>query len=739
MSTEFKIIGTRQPKIDAFERVSGRARYTSDVTLPGMLHLKVLRSPYPHAQVRNIDVGKALSLSGVKAILTHKDMPAFRWHPEMPVLTDVARFVGDDIAVVAAVDEETALEALDLIKVDYQVLPFVLDAEEALKPGAPKLFPEGNLFGGKPVTVSRGDVEKGFRDADLVYERKYNTNLLQHATREPRVCVAQWEAGKLTAWDSTQCTFDVQKGLAQALRIPISKVRVICDFMGGGFGDRSTAERYDVLAALVARKTGRPARIEFDREESFLAGHHRYPVTFYLKYGVKNDGTLIAIQAKAVADMGGYPHFGGAVGSMEVILTSYRCPNLKTESYSVCTNKPEGGFMRCVGHPQATFPQEVHMDAIAEKLGMDPVEFRLKNHARLEDGNQDRKIPFSSNGMAECIKKGAEAFKWKEKWQKPLSSTGPIKKGFGMALHTCRHGAMAPGMPSSGMVRVNVDGTVNVFTGTADLGGGQKGTMAMIAAEAIGVPLDSVFVTSADTDVTTDTAGTTGSRQTITGGTGIILAAKDAKNQLLDIAAAELKKDKKDITISEGRVYVAGSQTAIPLGDIARKAPGPIMGRGVGKAPTNVVVHTFATHFAEVEVDTRTGAVRVVQLVAVHDMGRAINVMATENQIEGGATQGIGFCLSEEQIMDRATGICVNPSYLDYKVATIKDVPEIVPVMVESIEPTGPFGAKGIGEPPYSAAAPAITNAIYNAIGVRFSEIPINNRSILASLAKSKA
>ena len=739
MSTEFKIIGKRQPKIDGFERVSGRARYASDVSFPGMLHLKILRSPYPHARIVNMDVGKALSLSGVKAILTHKDMPAHRWHPAMPVLTDVARFVGDDIAVVAATDEEIAQEALDLIKVEYQVLPFVLDPEKAMKPDAPKLFPNGNLIGGKPIVVTRGNLEKGFQEADLVYEGKYQTNLLQHAMREPRVCVAQWEAGSLTVWDSTQCTFDVQKDLAQALRIPMSKVRVICDFMGGAFGDRSTGERYNVLAALIARKTGRPARIEFDREESFLAGHHRYPVTFYMKYGVKKDGTLTAIQGKLVADMGAYPHFPGAGGTMEVILTTYRCPNLKVEGYSVCTNKPEGGFMRCVGHPMGTFPQEVHMDAIADKLGMDPVELRMKNYARLEDGNQDKKIPFSSNGFAECIARGAETFKWKERWQKALSSTGPVKRGLGMAIHTCRHGSMAPGKPCSGMVRVNEDGTVNVFTGTADIGGGQKGTMAMIAAEAIGVPLESVFVTSADTGMTTDTFGTTGSRQTITGGTGIILAAKDAKNQLLDIAAAQLKVDKKDITISEGKVYAAGSQNGIPLGNIAAKAPGPITGRGIGKAPTNVVVHTFATHFAEVEVDTRTGAVKVVKLVAVHDCGRAINTMATESQIEGGATQGIGFGLLEEQITDRATGICVNPSYLGYKVPTIKDIPEIVPVIVESIEPNGPFGAKGIGEPPYSAPAPAITNAIYNAIGVRFSELPINNRAILASLAKAKA
>src|SRR5271157_331145 len=731
MSSQFKIIGTRQPKVDAFERVSGRAKYASDFYLPRMLYLKTLRSPYPHARIVSIDTSKANGLPGVAVVLTHKEMPAYEWHAGMPILTDVARFVGDDVAVVAARDEDTAQEALDLIKVEYQKLPFVLDPEEALKPNAPKLYPEGNLIGGKPTVVSRGDVEKGFAEADLIYEARYRTNLLQHATREPRVCVAAWEAGKLTIWDSTQYSFDVQRGVAKALKIPMSKVRVVCDFMGGGFGDRSGPERYNVLAALVARKTGHPARIEFSREETFVAGHHRYPIVLYLKYGVKKDGTLTALQAKAIADMGAFAHVQGAVGTMEVVMSTYRCPNMKGESYSVTTNKPEGGYMRCVGHPQGTFSQEVHMDIIAEKLGMDPVEFRLKNYARLEDGDQFRKIPFSSNGMEECIKRGAETFKWNERWRKPVSSEGPIKRGLGMAIHACRHGGMFPGMPSSGMVRVNSDGTSNVFTGTSDLGGGQKGTMAMIAAEEMGVPLESVFVTATDTDVTTDTSGSTGSRETITGGTGAKLAAADAKNQLLDIAAAEFKTDKKNMIISEGMIYTRGSEKGVPLGEIAAKAPGPIVGRGIGIAPLNVIFHSFAADFVEVEVDTRTGAVKVIKLVAVHDLGRAINKLAAENQIEGGAIQGIGFALTEEQLLDRATGVSINPSYLDYKVLTAKDFPEIIPIMVESVDPYGPFGARGVGEPPYSVPAPAITNAIYNAIGVRFSEIPLTKRAVL--------
>jgi CO/xanthine dehydrogenase Mo-binding subunit len=740
MSSEFRVIGKRQPKVDGFEKVTGRAKYSSDISLPGMLCLKILRSPYPHARIVSIDTSQALALPGVKAVLTAKDMPAFRPNPWMPILTEVARFVGDDIAVVAAVDEDTAIEALGLIKVDYQVLPFVLDPEEALKANSPKLFPEGNLIGGAPAVVNRGDVEKGFAEADVVYAARYKTPILQHATAESRVAIAQWEGGRLTIWDSTQGPFEVQKGIAKALHIPQSKVHVICEFMGGGFGDKGNPGRHQILAALIARKTGRPARIELDRDELYLAGLHRYPAVIDLKYGAKKDGTLTAIHAKVIADTGAYAQFAAAaLGVLQIPMDVYRCPNMRGEGYTVSTNNPPTGPMRCVGHPQGTFAQEVHMDVMAQKLGMDPVELRLKNYARLEDGDQFRKIPFTSNGMEECIKRAAETFGWKEKMRTATSQAGPIKKGFGVAVHACGHGGMPAGMPLSGMVRLNADGTLNVFSGASELGCGQKTTMAMIAAEELGVLLENVFVTTADTDMTTDTGSTSGSRQTITGGTGVKMAAADAKNQLLDVAAAELKADKKDLSIRDSMVYLAGSDKGIPLDQITAKMPGGvIVGRGVMRIPTNVFFHTFAAQFAEVEVDTRNGHVKVLKIVAAHDLGRAINPLTAENQIEGGAIQGMSFGLSEDQIYDKATGICVNPNHLNYKLLTIKDVPEIVPIMVESVDKYGPFGAKGIGEPPYSPPAPAIANAIYNAVGVRCSELPITNRAILMGLKAAK-
>ncbi len=740
MSSEFAIIGTRQPKIDAFEKVSGRAKYASDISLPGMLHLKILSSPHPHARVVGIDVAKALALPGVKALLTYKDVPKFQWHAGMSILTGSPRFVGDNIAVVAAVSEEIAIEARELIKVQYEVLPFVLDAEEALKPNAPKIAPEGNLFGGKPQVVSRGDIAKGFAEADLVYEARYRTPLLQHATAEPRVAVAQWEGGKLTVWASVHGVFEVQKGLSKALNLPMSKIRVVCEFMGGAFGDRSTLERTEILAALVARKTGHPARLELDREECYLAGHHRYPTVIDLKYGVKKDGTLTAMHCKVIGDMGGYFHLHGAAGVMETLQILYRCPNMKGESYSVLTNKPEGGNMRCIGHPMATFAQEVHMDVIAEKLDMDPVELRLKNHGRREDGDQFRKIPFSSNGMRECIERGAEAMQWNERWQpKPVAAAGPIRRGVGMAIHACRHGGFMVGQPCSGIVRINQDGTVNVLTGAVDVGGGQKTTMGMIAAEELGVPFSSIYVTSADTDVTTDTGTTTASRQTMMGGNGARRAAADAKSQLLDLAAEELKTDKKDLSIRQGMIYKRGEEKGVPIAQIAGKNPNPIIGRAVAKAPTDVIFHNFAANFAEVEVDTRTGTVKVVKIVAAHDLGRVINMLTTEGQFEGGLTQGTAFALGEQQVIDPSTGISLNANHLDYKISSIQDYPlEMVPIMVESVDPYGPFGAKGVAEPVYAVIAPAIANAVYNAIGVRFAELPISKRAVLAGLKAVK-
>ena len=470
MSRPFKVIGTKVERVDALERLSGEARFASDIYLPGMLYVKVLRSPHPHARVVKIDTGKASALPGVKAVITAADVPGISIHKrdsapfyEMPALATIARYAGDEIMAVAAVDEDTAQEAIELVNVDYEVLPFVLDAEEAVKPGAPRLYPEGNALQEAADTVVRGSVEEGFRQADIILEDKYRTQLVQHVTPEPRVTISAWTGNRLTLWDSHKHPFNLRTHLARALKLKVNQIRIDTHYIGGDFGDKTFLERTHIITALLARKTGRPCRLEYSREDNFLCAHHRYPTTWYLRYGAKRDGTLTAMDVRLYADLGAYYHLDGAFESLLTPKGVYRCPNVKLVGYNVFTNKPEGGHMRCVGHPAGTFPGEVHMDRLAEKLGIDPLAFRIKNYARKEDGDQDRKWPFASNGLAECARQGAASIGWEGRWRPPGTSPGPVKKGLGVAFHSCRHGAITP--PMSAVIKLDPDGTVELLFG----------------------------------------------------------------------------------------------------------------------------------------------------------------------------------------------------------------------------------------------------------------------------------
>lgn len=743
MAGEFKVVGKRVERVDAFERLTGEAKYASDVYLPGMLYVKVTRSPHPHARIVRIDAAKAQALAGVKAILTPQEVPDFAIHSRpnppfvrMPVLASTPRYVGDEILAVAAVDEETAENALELIKIDFEVLPFVLDAEEAAKSGAPRIYPDGNVIREKIDTLVRGNLEEGFKQADVIFEGKYQTHMIQHVTLEPRVTVAAWNGKKLTLWDGGKGPFGLRNDLAEALNIKVNQIRVLTPFIGGDFGDKGRVERQHVICALLAKKTGRPVKLEFTREENFLATHHRYPTTWYMKYGAKKDGTLTAMHVRLYADLGAYYHMDFAYNSLEVPKGVYRCPNVMLEGYNVFTNKPEAGQMRCVGHPTGMFPQEVHMDRLAEKLGMDPFEFRLKNYARKEDGDQDRKIPFTSCGMDECARLASEQFGWKTKWKTPGSGSGPVRKGVGVAFQSCRHGSIFG--PMSAVIKMDQDGTIELMNGLNDTGGGQKTAMGIIAAEELGVPYDAVQVTTGDTDSTTDTGTAGGSRGTPSVGLAVVAAARDVKNQLLDAAADVLKKKRDDLEIRDGALFITSENRSVPYKEIVSKSGATIVGRGSPKAPQGIATHTFGVHFVEVEVDMRTGKVKVLRLVAAHDVGRAISRIGVENQIQGGAVMGIGYGMLERQYMDAPTGICVNSNMVDFKVPSILDVPFVEPIIVEPDDPVGPFGAKGCGEPPYGVPAPAIANAIHNAIGVRFTEIPVNIRSVLDGIEKRK-
>ena len=744
MAKTYKVVGKKVERVDGLERLIGEAKYASDIYLPGMLYAKFLRSPHPHAKVVKIDASRAQALAGVKLILTPADIPSARIHGRptaptvpMPVLSATARYAGDEILAVVAEDEQTAEDAMELIKIEYEILPFVLDAEEAIKAGVVKIYPEGNIVREQADTIIRGDIAEGFRQADVILEEKYQTHMLQHVTMEPRVTVARWNGKRLTVWDSHKGPFRLRTDMARALGLKVNQVRVLTTFIGGDFGDKGQMERQHVICGLAAMKTNRPVKMEFTREENFIGTHHRYPTTWYLKYGTRKDGTLTAIELKLYADVGAYYHQDFAYNSMEVPKGVYRCANAKMEGYNVFTNKPEAGQMRCVGHPAGMFPQEVHMDRLAEKLGMDPLAFRLKNYARKEDGDQDRKIPFGSVGMEECARLAAERIGWAANWKKPGSSSGPVKKGLGVAFQACRHGGIMP--PMSAIIKLDPDGTIELLSGLNDSGGWQKTTMAMIAAEELGIPYESVEVTTGDTDANTDAGGPGASRGTASVGLAVIAAARDIKNQLLDAAADQLKKKKDELDIKDGQIHIKGEGKSISYREVLAGVRSPIIGRGSGRVPQNVTLFTFGAHFAEVSVDTRTGKVHVLKLVAAHDVGQAINRLGCENQIEGGAVMGIGYGMLERQYMDAQTGICVNPNMVDFKIPSILDVPIVEPIIVEPEDPYGPFGAKGVGEPPYGVPAPAIANAIYNAVGVRFNEIPINIRSMLDAFGKAKA
>ncbi len=694
-------VGQPTPRIDARERVTGRATYTGDVSLPGMLYARVLRSPYPHARIRRIDLTRALALPGVRAIITHENCRVV-WSSgdtrnTRYLFNNPVRFVGDPVAAVAAVDRHVAEEALRLIEVDYEELPFVLDPEEALQPGAPHIHPGGNLSpradGTRgPEIYRRGDVEQGFAASDRIFEDRYVSKHLNNAQLEPRVSVARWDGDRLTVWASTQGISNCQADLARDLKLPPEKVRVICQYMGGGFGNKNQCHDFDLMAAVLARETGAPVKLELTRKEDFIAVHGRWPTRQFYKIGVKRDGTLQAIQLRGLSGMGPYRKSSGSIAGVEL----YRCPHVETVIYPVYTNMAVAANFRGPAYPQGVFGIESMMDEVAYALGLDPVEFRLRNLTK----RYHDEVPYTSNGLAECIRRGAAAFGWTARFHPPGADKGPVKRGVGMAM-----GMFAARLGrSSALVRLDGRGHLWVHVGVTDIGTAAKTTMALIAAEAMGLPLEKVHVVWGDTDRCPYSVGESGSRTTTHTGQAVIEAIADLKRQI--------------------------EHHGLPRGEaelIGRATPDPAL---EGKAR-----YSFAAHFAEVEVDTELGGVRVTRYVAVHDSGRIINPLAATSQIKGGVTMGIGMALHEELLYDRRTGVPLNPGYYGARVMTHLDAPEIEVLFVETEDPYGPYGAKSVGEPPIIPSVAAVANAVFNAIGVRIKELPITRARILEALS----
>jgi xanthine dehydrogenase molybdenum-binding subunit len=729
---EFSTVGKKIPRIDAYERVTGQAQYTGDLQLPRMLYARVLRSPHPHARIARIDASKAEKLPGVKAVIHHGNAQV-PWssgghtHKRF-IFNNPVRYVGDAVAAVAATDRHIAEEALGLIEVTYEKLPHVLDPNEALKPEAAKIAPEGNLSIGKgsfsaPIQESWGDLEKGFAEADRVFEDTYISKHVNNAQLERRVSIAKWEAGKLTVYASTQGVANARTDIAKDFGLPLSKVRVVCKYMGGGFGNKNQAQDYDYMAAVLARSCGQPVKIEFTREDDYIGMHGRWSSDQRYKIGVKNDGTITAVQLNAVTNVGAYRKQSGNLSGTDF----YNIPNFRKVIMPVHTNTVVGANYRAPAYPQSVFGFASFLDQIAHELGLNPLDMFMRNRAQKAKG----KIPFTSNYLEECITEGAARIGWKEKWHKPGASSGPNKHGIGMALGGY---PFRPGLGAA-TIRLNPDGTAHLLVGVTDIGTGAKSTMAIIAAEALGIALRQVQVTNGDTDVTPYSVGESGSRTTPFTGPAVIAAAEDVRRQVFALAAPQLKVSPEELELRDGEVFVkANPSQKMALARAVARA-GELMGR----ATTNPSFKgadgkSFAAHFAEVEVDTWTGHVKITRYVAAHDSGTIINRLAAESQIKGGVTQGIGMALTEELLIDPLTGAPVNPNYRDAKVPTHLETPEVEVIFIEHHDPYGPFGGKVVGEPPITPAVAAIANAIFNATAKRIKVLPVTPDKILQAV-----
>jgi CO/xanthine dehydrogenase Mo-binding subunit len=742
--TTTEVVGRPLARIDAYERVSGTAVYTADVILPGMLYAAVLRCPHAHAKVKRIDVAKAQKMPGVAAIVTDTtpgaDIPWFSSaRGALSRLFDAhCRHEGEEVAAVAAETPYQAWDAVRAIEVDYEVLPFVADYEDALKPGAPAVHEGGNQSG-DVVRYARGDVEAGFAAADAVVEATYTTACEIHAPTEAHVSVARWDGPRLVVWDSAQGVYPMQSGLVQALKLPSSSVRVIGNYMGGGFGAKLSLSKHTVIAALLAKAAARPVKLHLTREESFLAVGNRPPDKMTVKAGVKKDGTLTALQMTALGTGGAYP--GGGVGGVDAVVRElYACPNVKTELTDVFINAGQARPFRAPGHPQGAWALEQVMDQLAEKIGMDPVALRLKNISTVSQTSRTN-APYTSTGLRNCLEEGAKRFGWADA-RRRSPGDGPIRRGVGVAAGMWRGGNGGP--PATVIVKLFADGSANLNTGASDIGTGTKTVLAMVVSEELGVPLDKIQVEWADTGTTQYATASGGSKTVPTEGPATRLAALDVKQQLIAMAAAQLKATPEELVLKNGEVV----STADPSKKVAVTAVTALRGRGlivgVGYRGPNVegkVINPFGAHFAEVEVNMRTGEVKVLRHLAAQDSGRAMNERTYENQTQGAITMGIGLALTEARVLDRnQTGKMVNRNWHDYKVPTAMDVPAeqtVVAIDLHDYE-ANVTAAKGLGEPATVPAAPAVANAIYHACGVRTPDTPVNPLRLVDLLAASK-
>ena len=742
---ETRVVGKPIVRIDAFDRVSGTAIFPSDVVLPDMLHAAILSSPHAHAMVKTVDTSDAEKMPGVQCILKDgvvgTNIPWFAagGGAFASLLFDShARYQGDEIAVVAADTIYQAWDAIRAIKVEYDVLKHVTTIDGALKPDAPPVRDGGNKPQ-VPAAYQRGDVAAAFKTADVVVEHTFTTPYELHSPMELHGCVAKWDGHHLTMWESTQGVYAVQATVARALGLPLANVRAIGHYMGGGFGGKLDAGKYSVMAALLARKTRRPVRLFVTREQECQSMGNRPGNTITLKAGAKKDGTLVAFQSSVVGSGGAYS--GSGTGGVDYVIRElYKCPSVRCENQSVYINAGPQRAFRAPGHPQGAWALEITMDALAAKLGMDPLDLRRKNFTSVSqsrDGNQ----PYTSNGLVRCYDEGARAFGWDDAHRR-APQAGHIKRGVGVAAGMWQGGNGGP--PATAIVKLFADGSANLNMGASDNGCGTKTWGAQIVAEELGVPVERISVEHADTGTTQFATPSGGSKTVPTESPAIRAAALDVKQQLLTMAADHLKLPASDLEVRGGEVVSKSDPSKkATLGQIpafSRRAL--LVGIGYrGPNPPGKAINPFAVQFAEVEVNTKTGEIKVLRFVAAHDSGRVMNLKTFQNQVFGGVTMGIGFGLTETRVMDdKQLGRVLSANLHDYKLPTALDAPADKTVVVVDPHDTecNSTGAKGVGEPATIPTAPAIANAVFHATGLRLTDAPMHPSRVLRALAALK-
>jgi 4-hydroxybenzoyl-CoA reductase alpha subunit len=749
---KFSVVGQRVQRIEGFEKVTGDSKFIADIYLPGMLVGKVLRSPFPHARIRHIDISKAEKLSGVRAVVTAEDTIKRPWgsfFADQYILSvGKARYVGEEVAAVAAIDPDIAEEAIDLIEVDWEPLPGVFDAEEAMQDGAPLVHEDKPNNIAMTMDIERGNVAQAFAESDVIVEDTFQSMPQWHCSIETIGSVAEYApGGKYTIYMNTQTLFNARYRIAAALGVPETDVRIIQSAVGGGFGGKSCDDNNALVAAVLARKARKPVKLINTREEEFLAGcRPRVFMKINVKLGFKKDGHIRAKHIKVIADNGAYCAKAPAITGVAAMRhdTCYKYTDVKTEAKLVYTNKVPTGAFRGFGNPSAEWAVEQAIDVGAQELGIDPIEIARINAAETgyvsPHGNR-----VTSCELRQCLDMTEKMIDWKAKRAKKAPNTG---LGLACTVHVSgkRHFGDYDG--SSATIKLNEDGKALILSGEGECGQGAHTAMCQIAAEELGIHVEDVEISRADTDLTTFCLGAFASRLTYVSGNAVKNAATNVKQQLFEQAAEMLEANPEDLISRDGRVFVKGAEgKSVTVADVARARlfrhnGAPIVGSGSFDADSVLPdstrfgnesgAYNYGVQAAEVHVDPETGQVRVLNFVIASDCGTVIYPMGAEGQVEGGLAQGIGYALTEGLQFDE--GRPVNPNFSDYRIPSMRDMPPLQHAFADSYEPTGPFGAKGLGELNMDPTAAVINNAIFDAVGVRVKNLPITPEKILRAL-----